>query len=220
MACYTENQMPKKLENKLTTLIIPGKATGAFSLSDMEEVLNIAQKYHIPGVKITSAKRLAFFDVNEKHKTTIESDLNRHFGVQGEKKAGYVIACQERNRCKHACFTLDKLTAKIENLLSNLSTPAKVKIGISSCPRNCCASYTKDVGIFATLSGWTVVFGGNAGAKPRIADIVIEGVSDKEALVVVEKCLAYYMTNAKRKERTARFVERVGIEALRKETLS
>lgn len=41
-----------------------------------------------------------------------------------------------------------------------------------------------------------------------------EDVSDDMALEVVSKVLDFYAKNAKMKERTARFVERLGIEAV------
>ncbi|MEN8256761.1 MAG: NAD(P)/FAD-dependent oxidoreductase [Thermodesulfobacteriota bacterium] len=213
--------MPNGSQKKPSSpLIIPGKASGVMSLADMEEIIHIAKKYQVPRIKITSAKRLAFSGAKEKDRESIKDHIDRYFHVGARGTTGYVIACQERNSCKHACFSLDALTADIESLFNNLLSPAKLKIGISSCPRNCCASFTKDIGLFANLSGWTLVFGGNAGAKPRIADIIIEGLSDSEVFSVVEKCLNYYLKNAKKGERTARFVERAGIESLKKAILS
>jgi NAD(P)H-nitrite reductase large subunit len=61
-----------------------------------------------------------------------------------------------------------------------------------------------------------LAFGGNSGRHPRIADILAEDIGKDEVLSLLKKCLEYYKLNGKKKERTARFIERIGIEALKK----
>ena len=57
-------------------------------------------------------------------------------------------------------------------------------------------------------------FGGNGGKRARQADVLAQDVSKEEAFRIIGKALDFYAANAKVKERTARFVERVGIEAV------
>jgi NAD(P)H-nitrite reductase large subunit len=98
--------------------------------------------------------------------------------------------------------------------------PAKLKMGISGCPRCCGESHTRDVGIMGTNRGWTIIFGGNGGTRPRIGDVVAKNLPKEDALDLVDRLLGYYGSNAKPKERTARFMERVGMDTLRSELLS
>ena len=58
----------------------------------------------------------------------------------------------------------------------------------------------------------TVVFGGNAGKRVRVGDVLADNVSGDGAMAVIEAALALYAREGKKGERTARFVERVGIE--------
>ena len=93
--------------------------------------------------------------------------------------------------------------------------PYKVKVGISGCRFCCCESWMRDVGLTAEKKGWRFSFGGNAAGRPRIGDLVAEGLSDDEAVSLVTKTLNYYLREAKFKTRSARFMERFGIEALK-----
>jgi NAD(P)H-nitrite reductase large subunit len=68
--------------------------------------------------------------------------------------------------------------------------------------------------------GWTVIFGGNGGTRPRIGDVVARNLSGDEAIDLVERLLEYYRNHAKPRERTARFMERVGMETLKAELLA
>jgi NAD(P)H-nitrite reductase large subunit len=90
------------------------------------------------------------------------------------------------------------LGIEIEEFFLGMELPAKVKIGISGCPFCCGESFVRDIGIFGKKKGWTIIFGGNS---------------------LTKRCLEYYAANGKKKERTARFIERTGIEAMKKTVL-
>ncbi len=87
---------------------------------------------------------------------------------------------------------------------------------MSGCPFCCGESYVRDIGIIGKKKGWIVTFGGNSGNRPRIADVLAKDLSTDEVIELMKKCLDYYKNNAKKKERTARFIERIGIEEMKK----
>jgi NAD(P)H-nitrite reductase large subunit len=89
-------------------------------------------------------------------------------------------------------------------------------MGISGCPFNCGESFVRDFGAFGKKSGWTVIFGGNAGGKPRIGDVIAEGLNNEDVIDLAKRCFEYYAGEGKKKERTARFIERIGIEEFKK----
>lgn len=97
--------------------------------------------------------------------------------------------------------------------------PAKVKIGISGCPRCCGESHTRDIGIMGTNKGWTVLFGGNGGTRPRFGDVIAQCLTATEALDCSQRLAEYYRKHAKPHERTARFVERVGIDTINEDVV-
>jgi NAD(P)H-nitrite reductase large subunit len=46
--------------------------------------------------------------------------------------------------------------------------------------------------------------------------VLAKDLSKDEVIELMKKCLDYYKNNAKKKERTARFVNRIGIEEMKK----
>ena len=79
----------------------------------------------------------------------------------------------------------------------------------------CGESYVRDIGLVGRRNGWTVVFGGNAGGRPRVGDELACGLDADEALALVGRVLEHYRANARKCQRTARFVEARGIGSVR-----
>ena len=84
---------------------------------------------------------------------------------------------------------------------------------------NCGESYVRDFGAFGKKAGWTVLAGGNSGGKPRIGDVIGEGLSDEDVMALAQKYFEFYGAHGKSKERTARFIERMGIEEFKEVVL-
>jgi nitrite reductase (NADH) large subunit len=90
---------------------------------------------------------------------------------------------------------------------------------VVGCPRNCAEATVKDVGLIGQDGSWQVVVGGAAGKGVRKADLLITVETTAEALEASEIFFQYYRENANYLERSYDFVERVGIEKIRKETV-
>ena len=92
-------------------------------------------------------------------------------------------------------------------------------MGAVGCPRNCAEATVKDIGLVGQEGSWQVVVGGAAGKNVRKADLLITVKTTEEALQAAELFFQYYRENANYLERTYDFVERFGIEKIRKETV-
>lgn len=132
----------------------------------------------------------------------------------------FVQACLGTEMCRYGNQDSITLARSLEALFRDQTFPAKVKIGISGCQRCCGESQTRDIGIMGTNRGWTVFFGGNAGRRARIGDLVASDLTAAEAMDCAERLLEYYRRNAQANERTARFMDRIGIETLKSELLT
>jgi nitrite reductase (NADH) large subunit len=87
-------------------------------------------------------------------------------------------------------------------------------------PETLCAEATvKDIGLVGQEGSWQVVVGGAAGKNVRKADLLITVKTTGEALEAAELFFQYYRESANYLERTYDFVERFGIEKVRKETV-
>lgn len=208
---------PDSKDNHKTYIIIPGPKLGVVLPEFLQTVAGVVKKHEIPQLKLTVAQRLALIGYAPEKIDHIWQDLGNSGSPQ--KKAGvhYIKACPGKAWCKYGVQDALVLGDKLEKILLEipLSFNAKVKVGISGCQMNCCESFVRDLGIFGKKNGWTLVFGGNGARKPRIGDVIDENMSDEQVLELAVKVLGYYNANAENHERTARFMERTGLEELR-----
>jgi nitrite reductase (NADH) large subunit len=92
-------------------------------------------------------------------------------------------------------------------------------MGVVGCPRNCAEATVKDIGMVGNEGGWQVVVGGAAGKSVRKADLLTTVETTAQALEASELFFQYYPEHANYLERTYDFVERLGIETVRKDTV-
>jgi NAD(P)H-nitrite reductase large subunit len=195
--------------------ILPGPRMGLITPEYLEEIAAVVRRHQVPFLKITGAQRLAIAG----HAPETAAAIWRELGQpdEPEKPAGiqYVQACPGKTWCKFGRQDSLALGHKLEETLLGLELPAKTKVGVSGCRLNCCEGYLRDLGFFGTARGWSVVFGGNGGAVPRIGDVVGEGLSDDEAVTLARRCLDFYRQRARKMERTGRLMRRLDPVELR-----
>jgi NAD(P)H-nitrite reductase large subunit len=201
--------------DKETYAIVPRIPGGLAELKDLKKIVNVVEKYNIPIIKITSGHRLALVGMKEDVVNSIWEDLGMEMGKATELCLHYVQACPGNAVCKFGIQDSLGLGIEIEDFFLGLELPAKVKIGVSGCPFCCGESFVRDIGILGKKKGWTLIFGGNSARRPRVGDIITENVSKEEVISLAKRCLEYYASNGKKKERTARFVERIGIDEIK-----
>jgi len=199
-----------------TYAIVPKTPIGIVTPQIMESIAQVVKKYHIPVVKITSGQRIALVGLKEADVAPAWKDLGMDVGRATELCVHYVQACPGTAVCRFGVQDSLGLGMELEKLFMGMMLPAKVKFGVSGCPICCGESYVRDVGVLGEKKGWTVIFGGNSGGRPRIGEVVAENLGKEEAIDLIRRCLEYYAANGKKKERTARFMERIGIDALKK----
>jgi len=205
--------------DKQTYAIVPRMPMGLVTPDVLENIAAVARKHQIPIIKITSAQRMALVGIKPDSVEQIWQELGMGIGPAVEICVHYVQACPGTAVCKFGIQDSLGLGGKLEELFVGTELPAKAKIGISGCPMNCGEGYMRDFGAFGKKSGWTIMFGGNSGGKPRIGDVIAQDLSTEEVIKLAKECFEYYRSNAKSKERTARFIERIGIEEFKRAIL-
>lgn len=205
--------------DKATYAIVPRTPMGLVTPELLENLARVSKKYQIPIIKITSAQRFALVGMKPEIVEEVWSELGLDVGPAVELCVHYVQACPGTAVCRFGMQDSLGLAAKLEEMFVGKDTPAKAKFGISGCPNNCGESYVRDFGAFGKKTGWTVIFGGNSGGRPRIGNVLAEGLNDDQVVELARKCFDYYIANAKPKERTARFIDRIGFEEFRKAVL-
>ncbi|MHC1752937.1 NAD(P)/FAD-dependent oxidoreductase [Humidesulfovibrio sp.] len=194
--------------------LTPRLPLGRITAEQLEAFACAMRRYAIPHARLTSGQRLALPGVRAEDRPALLALLGLEEDGASAHGGGLVQACPGAGGCKNALADTQSMALRLEALLSGLELPAKVRAGVSGCPRCCAESRVRDVGLIGGRGGWTVVFGGNAGAKPRAADELGRGLDDDAALALIARALARYAAQAGKNQRTARFVDAAGIGAV------
>ncbi len=206
--------------DKKTYAIVPRIPGGLLKKEHLAAISQVTEKYDIPIVKITSGQRIALVGVEERDLEAIYNDLGMEPGRATELCLHYVQACPGTEVCQFGIQDSLGLGIKIENILANIDLPAKFKIGVSGCQFCCAESFVRDIGLIGKKNGWTVIFGGHSGNRPRIGDVIGTNLANDEAVELLKKCIDYYSANGKKKERASRFIDRIGVEEFKEHVLS
>ena len=198
--------------DKETYAIVPRTPVGLVTPDDLEALAAVARKYNIPVIKITSGQRFALVGLKKEDVDSIWQELGMDVGKATELCLHYVQACPGTAVCKFGVQDSLGLGTEIESFFTEMELPAKVKIGISGCPFCCGESFVRDIGILGKKNGWTFIVGGSSARRPRIGDVLTENLSKEEVIDLTRRTLEYYRDKSKKKQRMARFIDRIGIE--------
>lgn len=124
--------------------------------------------------------------------------------------------CPGIDNCKRAQQDALSLGLVLDELYHGMQLPSKFKMAVSGCMNSCSEPAVRDIGVMGTPRGFTLLAGGNAGIRPRIGDVVAEGLDESEVLEMVDRIIEFYMSSAK-KYRLGRLIDDIGLEAFKSE---
>lgn len=182
---------------------------GIIRPEDLERIAHIGRKFSIPMIKLTSGQRFLLIGVQEKDIGSIREELGSLGSGMFLPGVRYVQSCPGSSYCKNGTQDSLALALSISTRYQGVKFPAKLKIGISGCPRCCGESKVRDIGIMGSPKGWTVYFGGNSGNRCRVGDMVASCLHTDKALELVDRLLEWFKAETTEKERTARFMDRI-----------
>lgn len=209
------HQRQTKAQPEAARPLVPRLPLGVITPDQLEAYALAMRRYGIPQARLTSGQRLALPGVRPEDRAALLALLGLEEDGAAAHGGGLVQACPGAGGCTNGLQDTQSMALRLEALLSALNLPAKARAGVSGCPRCCAESRVCDIGLVGGKNGWSVFFGGNAGARPRAGDELATGLSDNDALALAERVLEYYGREAKQQQRTARFVEAHGIARLR-----
>lgn len=205
------------IEQEKSYLVLPQYHAGQLTPDELEQLATLARKYHVPQIKVTGAQRIAFLGTEPRDLEALKEELHLpEAPPHARHRLHYVQACPGSTWCPYGQGNSLAMGDKLRALEMDGPLPYKVKVGVSGCRFCCCESMVRDVGLVGERKGWRLSFGGNGAGRPRVGDVIADGLSDDEALSLVKKTLDVYRKESLPKRRSARFMERFGIEALRK----
>jgi nitrite reductase (NADH) large subunit len=214
-ARFINDRVHANIQNDGTFSVVPRMYGGVTTPSELRRIADAAEKYEVPLVKVTGGQRIDLLGVRREDLPAIWRDLGMPSGHAYAKAIRTVKTCVGTDFCRFGLGNSIQLGVDMEKAWEGLHTPAKVKSGVSGCPRNCAEATVKDIGVVGVEGGWQIRIGGAAGASVREADILCTVETAAEALRVTTAFLQYYRENADYKERMYAFVPRIGLEKVR-----
>jgi len=206
-----------------TYSVVPRIWGGVTNPQELRAIADVAEKFEIPTVKITGGQRIDLLGVPKQQLPAVWAELGKHGLVSGHaygKSLRTVKTCVGKEWCRFGTQDSTKMGIDLEKMTWGSWTPAKVKMAVSGCPRNCAEATIKDFGVVAVDSGWELHVGGNGGVKVRATDFLCKVDTEEE---VKEYCGAYmqlYREEARYLERTAHWIERVGLAYVQERIVS
>jgi len=189
---------------------IPGGIITDFNV--LRKMADLAEKYQVQAIKLTSAQRFALIGLKEEDLDNIWAELDMIPGAAIGLCVRSVKICPGTSFCRIAMQDSVGVGLKLDEKYHGVELPFKFKMGVSGCPNNCSECAIKDIGLTGMQKGWRVLAGGFAsGLKPRLADVIATGLKDQEALSLVDKIVDWYRDQGKTK-RLGRVIDDVGLD--------
>ena len=205
-----------------TYSVVPRMFGGLCTANDLRAIADVSDKYKVPEMKVTGGQRIDLFGIKKEDLPAMWADLSAAGFVSGHaygKALRTVKTCAGKTWCRFGTQNSTGLGVQLEELTWGSWMPHKFKLAVSGCPRNCAEATIKDFGVVCVDSGYELHVGGNGGIKVRVTDLLCKVDTEAE---VLEYCGAFsqlYREEAHYLERTAPWVERVGLNHIKAQIL-
>jgi nitrite reductase (NADH) large subunit len=218
-ARFINDRVHANIQKDGTFSVVPRMRGGVTTPDELRRIADVADKYNVPMVKVTGSQRIDLLGIKKADLPKVWADLGMSSGQAYTKGVRMVKTCVGSEFCRFGVQDSTNTGIELERRLEHLFTPHKFKMGVVGCPRNCAEATVKDLGLVGQDGSWQVVVGGAAGKSVRKADLLITVETTEQALEACDLFFQYYRENANYLERSYDFVERLGIEKVRKETV-
>jgi nitrite reductase (NADH) large subunit len=213
---FINDRVHANIQKDGTFSVVPQMRGGVTTPEQLRRIADVAEKYAVPMVKLTGGQRIDLLGIKKEDLPKVWADLGMPSGFAYGKSFRTVKTCVGQEFCRFGLGDSTKLGVDLETRMQGMESPAKMKLSVSGCPRNCAESYVKDVGIVAIEGGrWEIYIGGAAGAHVRKGDLLATVDDAETAKKLTERFLQYYRENGKWLERTYAFVPRIGLDRIK-----
>jgi NAD(P)H-nitrite reductase large subunit len=199
--------------DRKTYAIAPHIPCGLVSPEMLECFAKVARKYKAE-LKITSAARIAFIGIKEEDVDAIWQELGTDPGYPVGLCVRSIKVCPGKSSCRLAKQNSIEMGMKLDRKYHGMPMPSKIKLAVSGCKIQCGENCIKDISLYGTKKGWSVMVGGMGGLKPRLAELLVEDVSSQQAEDIVAAIIDYYKKYGQR-SRIGFILDKIGIQALR-----
>ncbi|HJQ46242.1 MAG TPA: nitrite reductase large subunit NirB [Amycolatopsis sp.] len=215
----TNDHFLANMQKNGTYSVVPRVPGGEITPEKLIVIGEVAKEFGLY-TKITGGQRIDLFGATVDQLPQIWKrlvDAGMESGHAYGKALRTVKSCVGSTWCRYGVQDSVGMAVELELRYRGLRSPHKLKSAVSGCARECAEARGKDFGIIATEKGWNLYVGGNGGAIPKHAQLLVSDVDSESLIRYIDRFLMFYVRTADRLQRTAPWVEEMegGLDHLR-----
>jgi nitrite reductase (NADH) large subunit len=215
---FINERVHANIQKDGTFSVVPRMWGGLTTANELRAIADVVDKFKIPTLKVTGGQRIDMLGVKKEDLPAVWADLNAAGMISGAayaKGLRTVKTCVGSEWCRFGTQDSTGLGVKLEKHLWGSWTPAKVKLAVSGCPRNCAEATCKDVGVICVDSGYEIHIGGAAGLDIKGTEVFGHAATEQETIEMVTAIVQLYREQGRYLERIYKWMKRVGLDAIR-----
>ncbi|OQE41108.1 hypothetical protein PENCOP_c005G06498 [Penicillium coprophilum] len=205
----TNDKFLANIQRNGTFSVVPRIPGGEITADKLIAIGSVAKKYGLY-CKITGAQRIDMFGAKKQDLLNIWTELvdaGMESGHAYAKALRAIKSCVGTTWCRFGVGDSVGMAIRLEERYKSIRAPHKFKGAVSGCVRECAEAQNKDFGLIATENGFNIFVGGNGGAKPRHAELLVTDVPAEMVMPIIDRYLIFYIRTADKLQRTARWIE-------------
>ena len=215
---FINERVHANIQKDGTYSVVPRMWGGVTSAGELRAIADVVDKFNVPTVKVTGGQRIDMLGIRKEDLPAVWADLNKAGLVSGHaygKAIRTVKTCVGKEWCRFGTQDSTTLGIRLEKFLWGSWTPAKVKMAVSGCPRNCAEATCKDIGVVCVESGYDVHFAGASGMDVKETELLGHVDNETDVIEIVAAVIQLYREQGHYLERIYKWARRVGVDSIR-----
>ena len=219
---FINERVHANIQKDGTYSVVPRMWGGMTSSAELRAIADVVDKFNIPAVKCTGGQRIDKLGIKKEDLPAVWADLGKAGFVSGQayaKGLRTVKTCVGTDWCRFGTQDSTGLGIRLEKFMWGSWTPAKLKLAVSGCPRNCAEATCKDIGVICVDSGYEIHFAGAAGLDIKGTEILGHVKTEDEVMEHVVALAQMYREQGRYLERIYKWAKRIGLDEIRRQIM-
>lgn len=219
---YINERVHANIQKDGTYSVVPRMWGGVTNANELRAIADVVDKFEIPMVKVTGGQRIDLLGIEKEDLPAVWADLGKAGFISGQayaKGLRTVKTCVGSDWCRFGTQDSTGFGIRVEKFMWGSWTPAKLKLAVSGCPRNCAEATCKDIGVICVDSGYEIHFAGAAGLDIKGTEILGLVKTEDEALEHIVALTQMYREQGRYLERIYKWAKRIGYDEVRRQIM-
>ncbi|KAA3512894.1 nitrite reductase large subunit NirB [Agrobacterium rosae] len=219
---YINERVHANIQKDGTYSVVPRMWGGVTNANELRAIADVVDKFEIPMVKVTGGQRIDLLGIEKEDLPAVWADLGKAGFISGQayaKGLRTVKTCVGSDWCRFGTQDSTGFGIRVEKFMWGSWTPAKLKLAVSGCPRNCAEATCKDIGVICVDSGYEIHFAGAAGLDIKGTEVLGLVKTEDEALEHIVALTQMYREQGRYLERIYKWAKRIGYDEVRRQIM-